>query len=288
VRHLSEVIARKKQAVTETPKTWSSLVPIQPNGSRVPLFCIHAIGGDVLFYQPLSNALGSDQPLYAFQSPLVTGEVRETTLEELASLYVKELRAFYPNGPYLLLGASLGGHIVFEMARQLSAQGAEPRLLMLVDAGVPGSDEYLSFLSKAHALVKRIRNEHLTYLRRKAGEKTEYWRELWLRRIRIAQCAGYKFLGRSVPLRLHYFQAEQAHLRALQWYSFHPYSGKIILFRATDRGEILGRHEHPTLGWGDYAAGGLAIYDIPSAHVAMLLEPYVRNFADKLKTILPS
>jgi thioesterase domain-containing protein/acyl carrier protein len=288
VRHLAEVIARKRQAVSEAPKTWSSLVPIQPNGSRVPLFCVHAIGGDVLFYQPLSNALGSDQPLYAFQSPLVTGEVRETTLEELASFYVKELRAFYPNGPYLLLGASLGGHIVFEMARQLSAQGAEPRLLMLVDAGVPGSDEYLRFLSKAHALVKMIRNEHVTYLRRKAREKTEYWRELWLRRIRIAQCAGYKILGRSVPLRLHYFQAEQAHLRALQRYSFHHYSGKIILFRATDRGEILGRHEHPTLGWGAYAAGGLEIYDIPSAHVAMLLEPYVRNFADKLKTILPS
>jgi thioesterase domain-containing protein len=214
--------------------------------------------------------------------------VRETTLEELASLYVKELRAFYPDGPYLLLGASLGGHIVYEMARQLSAQGAEPRLLMLVDAGVPGTDEYLRFLSKAHALVKQIRNEHLTYLRRKARERTEYWRELWLRRIRIAQCAGYKFFGRKVPLRLHYFQAEQAHLRALQRYRFHPYSGKIILFRATDRGEILGRHEHPTLGWGDYAGGGLEIYDIPSAHVAMLLEPYVRNFAEKLKTILPS
>jgi thioesterase domain-containing protein/NADP-dependent 3-hydroxy acid dehydrogenase YdfG/acyl carrier protein len=288
VRHLAEVIAKKKQTVHEQPKTWSSLVPIQTNGSRVPLFCIHAIGGDVLFYQPLSNALGSDQPFYAFQSPLVTGEVRETTLEELASLYVKELRAFYPDGPYLLLGASLGGHIVYEMARQLSAQGAEPRLLMLVDAGVPGTDEYLRFLSKAHALVKQIRNEHLTYLRRKARERTEYWRELWLRRIRIAQCAGYKFFGRKVPLRLHYFQAEQAHLRALQRYRFHPYSGKIILFRATDRGEILGRHEHPTLGWGDYAGGGLEIYDIPSAHVAMLLEPYVRNFAEKLKTILPS
>jgi thioesterase domain-containing protein len=288
VRHLAEVISRKKQAVSEPPKSWSSLVPIQPNGSRVPLFCVHAIGGDVLFYQPLSNALGSDQPFYAFQSPLVTGEVRETTLEELASLYVKELRAFYPNGPYFLLGASLGGHIVFEMARQLSAQGAEPKLLMLVDAGVPGSDEYLRFLSKAHALVKKIRSEHVTYLRRKIREKTEYWRELWLRRIRIAQCAGYKFIGRSVPLRLHYFQAEQAHLRALQRYSMHSYSGKIILFRATERGEILGRHEHPTLGWGAYAVGGLEIYDIPSAHVAMLLEPYVGGFAEKLRTILPS
>ena len=128
-------------------------MPIQTNGTRVPLFCVHAIGGDVLFYQQLSNALGHDQPFYAFQSPLVAGEVRETTLEELASIYVNELRAFYPDGPYLLAGASLGGHIAFEMARQLSAQGAEPKLLVLIDAGVPRSDEHLKTRTKAPCIL---------------------------------------------------------------------------------------------------------------------------------------
>ncbi|HEX3891038.1 MAG TPA: SDR family NAD(P)-dependent oxidoreductase [Terracidiphilus sp.] len=288
LRRLAEVIARRNEGPSAESRIWSSLVPIQPSGSRIPLFCVHAVGGDVLFYQPLSNALGSDQPFYAFQSPLVAEEIHEISLEELASIYVKELRAFYPNGPYLLLGASLGGHIAFEMARQLRAQGMEPRLLMLIDAGVPGSDQRLKTVSKIHAFVRNMRKERMTYLMRKAREKTEYWRDLWLRRLRFTECAGYKFVGRSVPLRLHYFQAEQAHLRALQRYSFQPYAGQIILFRATDRGEILGRHEHPTLGWGDYAAGGLEIYDIPSAHVSMLFEPYVRTFADKLKTILPS
>ncbi len=288
VRHLAEVIARKKQATGEEPRIGSTLVPIQTKGSRIPLFCVHAIGGDVLFYQPLSNALGPNQPFYAFQSPLVLGEVHEITLEELASIYVKELRAFRPNGPYLLLGASLGGHIAFEMARQLSAQGAEPRLLMLIDAGVPGSDEPLKTRTKIHAFLTRLRNGRLTYFGRVLSGKAAYWRIMLIRRIRIAECAGYQLAGRRVPLRLHYFQAEEAHIRALQRYSFRSYPGKITLFKATDRGEILGRREHPTLGWGQYAVGGLDIHDILSAHISILYEPYVQNFADKLRTILPS
>jgi acyl transferase domain-containing protein/thioesterase domain-containing protein len=288
VRHLAEVIARKGQAANKETRIGSSLVPIQTSGTRVPLFCVHAVGGDVLFYQPLSNALGNDQPLYAFQSPLVIGEVHETSIEELASIYVKELRAFYPNGPYLILGASLGGHVAFEMAQQLSAQGAEPNALFLIDAGIPGSDEPLKTRTKLHAFWKRLRDGRLTYFGRVLSGKAAYWRIRLIRRMLIAECAGYRLAGRRVPLRLHYFQAEEAHLRALQRYRFKSYPGKVTLFRATDRGEILGRHEHPTLGWGDYAAGDLEIYDIPSAHVAMLLEPYVRNFAEKLKTILPS
>jgi len=44
--------------------SWSSLVPIQPNGDKPPLFCIHGAGGNVLNYHKLSHHLGSNQPLY--------------------------------------------------------------------------------------------------------------------------------------------------------------------------------------------------------------------------------
>ena len=288
VPHLAEVISRKKQPANDKPKIWSSLVPIQTNGTRVPLFCVHAIGGDVLFYQQLSNALGHDQPFYAFQSPLVAGEVRETTLEELASIYVNELRAFYPDGPYLLAGASLGGHIAFEMARQLSAQGAEPALLVLIDAGIPGSAEPLKTRTKLHSFLKRLHKGRLRFFMRVLSGKIAYAKLLLTRRIRIVECAGYRLAGRQLPMRLHYFQAEEAHIRALQRYVFQSYPAKITLFRATDRGESLGSREHPTLGWGRYAGGGVEIHDIFSGHISMLFEPYVHNFAKALNAILPS
>ena len=41
-----------------------------------------------------------------------------------------------PAGPYRLLGWSLGGLIVFEMARQLDAQGQRTALVAIIDAGM--------------------------------------------------------------------------------------------------------------------------------------------------------
>ena len=48
---------------------WSSLVPIQPHGTRPPLFCVHAAGGNVLFYRDLAKRLGQEQPVYGLQTP---------------------------------------------------------------------------------------------------------------------------------------------------------------------------------------------------------------------------
>src|ERR1700682_4016114 len=47
---------------------WSSLVPIQPGGSRPKFFCLHGAGGNVLIYRELSEYLGSDQPVFGLQS----------------------------------------------------------------------------------------------------------------------------------------------------------------------------------------------------------------------------
>ena len=49
VRQLAEVIRKSRQPGRAEEKTWPSLVPIQPNGSRIPFFCVHAAGGDVFF-----------------------------------------------------------------------------------------------------------------------------------------------------------------------------------------------------------------------------------------------
>ena len=38
---------------------WTALVPIQPNGSKPPFFCVHAHGGHVMFYHGLAQHLGA-------------------------------------------------------------------------------------------------------------------------------------------------------------------------------------------------------------------------------------
>ena len=289
IRHLAEVITRLRQPAVADTRVWSALVPIQPNGSRIPLFCVHAIGGDILFYEQLAKALGPDQPFYAFKSPLITRpEIGETSLEELASIYVAEMRAFYPQGPYLIGGASFGGNVAFEMAKQLHAQGVEPALVVMFDTFVPGHETVVEPKVRASNFLKSLRKGGLPYLGKKIAVKATYWEDHLRVSGRYIACRALKLAGRPLPLDLRYFLMDEAHRRALAKYVWQPYAGKITLMRASNRGpEVLGKREDPTLGWGRLAAGGLEIHDVPTEHIYMLFEPYVQHFARMLQSLLP-
>src|SRR2546421_5044882 len=82
---------------------WSPLVAIQPSGSRQPFFCFHGAGGNVLIYRGLAKYLGPDQPFYGLQSQGLDGtRAPLTKIEDMAALYVKEIRKAQPHGPYFL------------------------------------------------------------------------------------------------------------------------------------------------------------------------------------------
>jgi aspartate racemase len=76
----------------------------------------------------------------------------------------------------------------------------------------------------------------------------------------------------------------QAHYRALLEYRPQPYAGRLDLFRART-GRLMGPGE-PDLGWGAYAAGGVAVHVIPGTHESMIEEPHVRVLAEKLTACL--
>ncbi|MFP5206979.1 MAG: type I polyketide synthase [Acidobacteriota bacterium] len=293
VRQLAALIRKTQQPIgideQRTQKTWTALVPVQPNGTRVPLFCVHAVGGDVLFYQQLARALGPDQPLYAFQSPLVAApDRRDLTVQEMASLYIQEMRAFYPEGPYLLGAASYGGFVLYEMARQLNEQGIAPGIVLMFDVKVPGSDERFGAGVKVARFLQNIRKGGGGYLLRKTKEKTAYFRERFVEGVVYpAAVRGYRLTGRPLTAALRFFWVSQGHWHALRGYAFKPFPGKVTLIRATDRGpEVLGVREDPTLGWGRLALGGVEVIDVPTKHMFMLFDPYVTDFAETLKSIL--
>jgi acyl carrier protein len=107
---------------------WSSLVPIQPAGTKPPFFCIHAKGGNVLEYYDLARHLGADQPFYGLQAlGLDPGREAHTCIADMAAHYIKEIREIQPAGPYFLGGRSMGGTIAFEMACQLRSWDVHDR-----------------------------------------------------------------------------------------------------------------------------------------------------------------
>jgi acyl carrier protein len=118
----------------EPTQNWSALVPIQPEGTRPPFFCVHGGAGHVFNYFKLAGHLDEDQPFYGVQPPDWTmHRVDVPDVIELAKRYLAEIRRFQPNGPYYLGGFCFGGTIVFEIAQQLQAAGEEVALLALIE-----------------------------------------------------------------------------------------------------------------------------------------------------------
>ncbi|MFZ3012795.1 MAG: thioesterase domain-containing protein, partial [Nitrospira sp.] len=111
---------------------WQSFVAIQPNGSAVPIFMVPGVGGNVLVFAQLAKLLGPNQPSYGLQARGLDGkEAPFTSVPEMASHYVAQIRRFRPNGPYTVLGACTGGLIAYEMAQQLVGQGQAVTLVMM-------------------------------------------------------------------------------------------------------------------------------------------------------------
>ncbi|WP_143965713.1 non-ribosomal peptide synthetase [Gordonia zhaorongruii] len=114
----------------------SVLIPLRADGERSPLFCVHPAGGLAWFFGGFAPYL-ADRPIYGLQDPhVVADEPPVTDVADLAARYVDEIRTAYPEGPYNLLGWSIGGTLAFEMARQLNAAGQEVDYLGVMDASL--------------------------------------------------------------------------------------------------------------------------------------------------------
>lgn len=110
------------------------IVPIQPSGTRSPIFLVHPASGSPNCYVDLAVSIDSDQPLYGFQSPgLITGSRSATRMDEMAGMYIEAMRQIQPAGPYVIGGWSFGSFVALEMARQLEENGHEVALLVLLD-----------------------------------------------------------------------------------------------------------------------------------------------------------
>ncbi|WP_369184665.1 amino acid adenylation domain-containing protein [Streptomyces sp. Y1] len=111
------------------------LLPLRAEGTLAPLFCVHPGLGLGWIYSGLLQTLEADRPLYALQARGLRGEGElPGSVEEMAADYLARIREVQPEGPYHLLGWSLGGLVAQAIATELEAAGQQVALLTLLDA----------------------------------------------------------------------------------------------------------------------------------------------------------
>nr|WP_245213874.1 alpha/beta fold hydrolase [Pseudomonas aeruginosa] len=103
-----------------------------------PLFCVHAGFGTVFDYEPLARRLNGRRSVLAIQArSLLDPNWRDASLQRMAEDYVALIRQRQAEGPYHLLGWSLGGTLGMLMAAELERQGQQVAFLGLLDSYVP-------------------------------------------------------------------------------------------------------------------------------------------------------
>jgi len=275
----------------KTP-SWSSLVPIRASGSKKPLFLVHGAEGNILLYREVTQHLGPDQPVYGLQSQGLNGDGRFlTTVEEMASHYLKEILEAQPHGPYFLGGYCLGGTVALEMAQQLTALGEKVEVVFMLDtcnfASVSPSKvsrlEPLHFLQNLwfHAanILSLGAKDRKKFLKQKADVETS--------RLGIRLRAAYHALMnlRSAEKRTSYphLIVGKINHEAMHRYDPRPYNGRVAVIRP--KGNFLGLTSR-SLGWSEVVGDGLEIHELPVYPKGILVEPFCRLLADALKLCL--
>jgi thioesterase domain-containing protein len=283
IRSMAQLLADSPEALAG----WKSLVPLQTDGPRTPLFMIHHGGGDVTSYALLSKAIGLTQPLYGLQQPgMHTGTSPHASVETLAAAYLAEVRALQPRGPYLIGGFCFGGLVAYEMAQQLTRAGETTALLVLIDAANPNPDakpgnevrqtrhrEKLSALGpvqKAGYIAGRARRRVYWALRNRITAVERVAKTLAYR--------GYVAARRPAPLHLRQYNLLLANSRMNDAYHAEAYDGRVLLIR--NNAEDF----WPYLGWDRVVTGPLERVVMPSEdHLEMLREPHASVLAGHLR-----
>ncbi len=270
----------------EAPSSaWSPLVPIQTSGSRPPFFCMHGAGGNVLSYRKLSQYLGSDQPFYGLQSKGLDGSSDPLkTIEEMAALYVGQIRTVQPRGPYFLGGYCMGGTVAYEVAQQLRGAGDSVALLALFDTmnwhKIPVSD-----WSKTSHAIQRLVFHAASFFSLDSADKVKFIKEkAEVLRHRIPVWRGMlttKFEKAGAP-------ASNATTLGRIWrtndqacwnYLAQPFPGVVTDIRPAKQYRI---YDKPDLKWEQLALGGQDVVCLPAYPAGMLVEPFVKHLAAAL------
>ncbi|MFI5422288.1 MAG: alpha/beta fold hydrolase, partial [Nitrososphaerales archaeon] len=255
---------------------WSPLVTIQPEGYRPPIFCFHGAGGNVLNYRDLSKHLGSDQPFYGLQSQGLDGSCPPLTkIEDMAGLYIKEIRKVQPHGPYFLAGYCGGGTIAFEAAQQLQSSGEAIALLALFDT-MDWSQIHLTAWNMSFYRLQKLVFHAAEFLNLNWKGKSQFLREkMAVLRNRIPVWRGMlraKFgngeSGGAKPESMVLAEIWKMNDRACESYVPQPYPGVITDFRPAKQYRIF---DKPNLKW-DRLAQKQQIIVLPVYPASMLIE----------------
>ncbi|MEV4641951.1 AMP-binding protein [Actinoplanes sp. NPDC049548] len=250
---------RELTAVT-TDHASDVLLTLRPGRPGGPLlFLVHPIGGEALCYRALAAAVPPEFTVVGVRAPGLQGGPRYTSVQEMAAAYLHEVLRLQPQGPYHLGGWSMGGVVAYEMARQLSFEGAPTALLLLLDSYAPGSRAFEHFAQPGPARAASFARD----LQRMTGENVD-----------TAVLLGERPANDEADQMRRRFEVFDANATALTGYRLRRTSlgdTRVVLVRAADQERPEGTSA--TLGWAEALGAEIELRTVAATdHFTLLHE----------------
>ncbi|MES2894129.1 MAG: amino acid adenylation domain-containing protein, partial [Bacteroidota bacterium] len=235
-------------AEEEKIQDFKYLVPLKIGSPLKPtLYIICGGGGTALRFKRFAGLLDDDQSVYSFQPPIGEKAMQEfpDSIEKFAEVFISEMMASNPDGPYALSGHCVGGVIAFEMAKQLEAMGKKVVLVALFDTVIRERKR------PQRASIKNLYN--IPAKTKEAMSKTilKFDFETFLLRKHTAKAIGYKmkylyylmnnFRSKKAQEQLKqvsfeiFNESADMYVAATRKYRMSPYERELIVFYAKER-----------------------------------------------------
>ncbi len=258
----------------------------RPEGSdRVPVFVFHPAGGSTVVYEPLLKRLPADTPMYGFER--VDGSI-----EERAAEYLPKLRELGGNGPFILVGWSLGGVLAYACAIGLAKAGADVPFVGLIDTVRAGEeipqtteeirarwDRYALFAQRTFNVeIPAIPYEELEVLD-DAGQVAFV--------LNAVKDSGVDIPGGIIE----HQRTSYLDNRAIDTARIEPYDGHVTLYMADRYHDDAIMFEprygirQPDGGWGEFVAD-LEVVPIGGEHIQAIDEPYIAKVGAHLSAAI--
>lgn len=253
--------------------------------TKPPVFVFHPAGGSTVVYEPLLNRLPADTPMYGFERV-------EGTIEERAAQYVPKLVEMQGDGPYILVGWSLGGVLAYACAIGLKRLGKNVAFVGLIDAVRAGEeipqtkeeirkrwDRYARFAEKTfNVTIPAIPYEQLEELDDEG-------------QVRFVLDA-VRESGVQIPAGIiEHQRTSYLDNRAIDTAQIQPYDGHVTLYMADRYHDDAIMFEpryavrQPDGGWGEYVSD-LEVVPIGGEHIQAIDEPIIAKVGEHMSRAL--
>lgn len=229
------------------------IICLQPNGHKTPLFLIHPIGGTIFWFSKLARLIDNLRPVYGIQDPGIDLEKPVlNSIEEMASFYLKHIKAIQPQGPYLIGGASFGASVAAQIAHELKQTNDKVASLIVLD----GWGVYPNTLLDDQYFKTSMARQHAELL------------------------ADFKKYGLPTPEAL--LDIQWFRLNMLWTFQMQLIEDPIALFKSKELLPAFLEIDAPLNHWEQFSNNQIIRFAVPGTHETMFHEPHVFTLAQQL------